>query len=305
VLVIAVAVLGLLGLLIYSIVSGATSDETMRPDDTQSGPVVLRSMDDLRATQTALDFALAATARAMPVLSPPEAQPAPPQPTATPEPAPSAAELVSQTLELIPELTPTPIELVLSDGGEPAATLPPLSLAVAPPLTTPTAEPTLVVGDMVMPTPEPWATSAFLPMVPGTALWHNVAAALDASGGALRQVIIAPGETWSFNRAVGSPSGISLVTIAGVYGGGWCDLASRYVVALRPLLSYDAIRFVRHRDATGYDLMGVAPDDAVAIWNTNGGDDEKDLTIYNGTGRALVIAVSLAGDGVTVRARLQ
>ncbi len=110
---------------------------------------------------------------------------------------------------------------------------------------------------------------------------QNVLAALAANGAALQHVVVPPGDTWSFNRAVGDPDLLDLVSINGVYGGGWCDLASRYVLALRPFLPREALVFTRHIDTTGYGLAGVADDDAVAIWNSNGGNDEHDLIIQN------------------------
>jgi hypothetical protein len=113
----------------------------------------------------------------------------------------------------------------------------------------------------------------------------NIEAALDASGGALRNVTIRPGETWSFNAAVGSPANVEVRTVAAVPGGGWCDLASRYVQAARSLLPDSAIRFRNHVASTGIGLTDVANEDTVAIWNVDGrpGTDgaRGDLEITN------------------------
>jgi hypothetical protein len=113
----------------------------------------------------------------------------------------------------------------------------------------------------------------------------NVLSALDASNGALRSIIIRPGETWSFNATVGSPALVAVRTIAGVPGGGWCDLASRYVQAVRPLLPADAIQFVNHVTTSGVRLADVTDEDAVSIWNMDGRPgsvgQSQDLQIAN------------------------
>jgi len=137
-------------------------------------------------------------------------------------------------------------------------------------------------------------------------------AALNASEGALRDVTIAPGATWSFNAAVGNPAGVEIRTVGGVPGGGWCDLASRYVQALRPLLPTDAFRFARHHVfLSGIALYDVANDDAVSIWNIGGqagsGGGAQDLEIFNTLDRPLRLQVASVADGtsVVVRAHLE
>jgi hypothetical protein len=113
----------------------------------------------------------------------------------------------------------------------------------------------------------------------------NVLSALGARGGALRSVTIRPGETWSFNATIGSPANIDVRTISGVPGGGWCDLASRYVQAVRPLLPRDAVQFVNHVTTAGIRLADVADGDAVSIWNIDGragsAGQSQDLEITN------------------------
>lgn len=163
--------------------------------------------------------------------------------------------------------------------------------------------PTLITGNVVVPTAEAWEKTTFLPLQEGSGIWHNVVTVLNASGGALRTVELSPGERWSFNQTVGNPDLLDYVYVGNVYGGGVCDLASRYVVALRSLLSPGAFSFTRHRDATGEDLVGVSPNDAVSIWSVNGGPEERDLVITNNSGRTIIISTLLTERGVTVRAR--
>jgi len=113
----------------------------------------------------------------------------------------------------------------------------------------------------------------------------NVLSALGARGGALRSVTIRPGETWSFNATIGSPANVDVRTIGGVPGGGWCDLASRYVQAVRPLLPHEAVQFVNHVTTAGIRIADVADDDAVSIWNIDGqagsAGQSQDLEITN------------------------
>ena len=113
----------------------------------------------------------------------------------------------------------------------------------------------------------------------------NVLSALGARDGALRSVTIRPGETWSFNATIGSPANVDVRTIGGVPGGGWCDLASRYVQAVRPLLPREAVQFVNHVTTAGIRIADVADDDAVSIWNIDGqagsAGQSQDLEITN------------------------
>ena len=90
----------------------------------------------------------------------------------------------------------------------------------------------------------------------------------------------------------------------GVYGGGWCDLASRYTMVLRPLLPPETFAFIRHIDSTGFGLQGVPDDDGVVIWNSNGSDGEQDLRIHNTSGRTIRIDVTLVADGVQFQATI-
>jgi hypothetical protein len=132
----------------------------------------------------------------------------------------------------------------------------------------------------------------------------NVLAALDARSGALRSVTIQPGETWSFNATVGDPSGIPIRTVGGVPGGGWCDLASRYVQAVRPILPRSAVSFVNHVTTSGIRIADIADDDAVSIWNIDGqpgsSGQRQDLEITNTLGAPLHLQVAVGPDGQLV-----
>ncbi|MGQ9548235.1 MAG: hypothetical protein ACUVSY_04300 [Roseiflexus sp.] len=124
---------------------------------------------------------------------------------------------------------------------------------------------------------------------------YNVQTALNAGHGALRSVTIRPGETWSFNASIGHPSLVNVRVVAGVPGGGWCDLASRYVQALRPVLPHEAFAFPSHVHTAGTGLLNVADEDAVAIWNIDGQPGSfggrQDLQITNTTNSILRLEV--------------
>jgi hypothetical protein len=130
-----------------------------------------------------------------------------------------------------------------------------------------------------------------------------------ARGGALRSVTIRPGETWSFNATIGSPANVEVRTIGGVPGGGWCDLASRYVQAVRPLLPREAVQFVNHVTTSGIRIADVADDDAVSIWNIDGqagsAGQSQDLQITNTLDTPLrLLVVEQPDQQIVVRAAL-
>lgn len=134
----------------------------------------------------------------------------------------------------------------------------------------------------------------------------NALQAINANNGSLRLVEIYPGHEWSFNASVGDPRNISyLKTVFGVYGGGWCDLASRYVQAVRPLLPEPDIRFVNHNVSVGFGLVDVDYHDAVSIWNTGGlhGNigQAKDLVLWNGSNYGIRLWVVEDGKTLIVR----
>jgi hypothetical protein len=85
-----------------------------------------------------------------------------------------------------------------------------------------------------------------------------------------------------------------------VLGGGVCDLASRYVVAARPLLPDDAFKFKLHPNGLG----GVRYQDAVSIW-FDGTPAELDLWITNTTEHWLVFHGDIKDGEVTITATLQ
>jgi hypothetical protein len=127
--------------------------------------------------------------------------------------------------------------------------------------------------------------SASVPLSLDGDVGYNVQAALNASGGALREVLIQPGATWSFNATVGDPAQVSVRSVGGIPGGGWCDLASRYVQAVRHLLPPEAIEFPNHVQLNGIALADVDNNDAVSIWNIDGQPgnhgNRQDLLITN------------------------
>jgi transcriptional regulator with XRE-family HTH domain len=157
---------------------------------------------------------------------------------------------------------------------------------------------------MAMAAPEEIST-AFLPLPASGPFHQNVAAALNGNNGALQLIVVPPGETWSFNQAIGDPTLLNLAFVNGIYGGGWCNLASRYVVALRPLLPPEAIEFTRHVDITGFGLSGIANSDAVIIWNEPRSASDQDLKIHNTSDKTLIMTSVLTDAGVEVAATLQ
>ena len=148
-------------------------------------------------------------------------------------------------------------------------------------------------------------SSVSMPLPADGPFHQNVVAALEANNGALQHVVIPPNDVWSFNRTVGDPDLLQLEPLYGVYGGGWCDLASRYTMVLRPLLPPESFEFIRHIDSTGFGLQGVPDDDGAVIWNGNRADGEQDLRIHNTSGRTIRIGVTLVADGVQFQATLE
>src|SRR5262245_10156329 len=179
------------------------------------------------------------------------------------------------------------------------------------PLPTPTASPAASVQPSIaMATAEPAAqliaakSEAFTPA--DKAVRANIGLALAHYYGALAHVVLPPGGVFSFNSTLGlrpqrlpwknvkvkpmaapatpAPSGAAPSDEAAaqlIQGGGLCDLASRFVMAARPLLPAGAFRFVNHVKSNGIHLSGVPTRDAVSIWAIGGGPGEQDLTITN------------------------
>ena len=106
----------------------------------------------------------------------------------------------------------------------------------------------------------------------GTVIDPNI----NAIASVLQEVVIKPGETWSFNETIGDPNKYQLVTAFGVYGGGWCDLASRYAELARKLNLPHTFKL------HSTPLNGVERQDNVAIWNEDGSKEQlQDLKITN------------------------
>jgi hypothetical protein len=160
----------------------------------------------------------------------------------------------------------------------------------------------------------------------------NIRLALDHYYGALTHVVLPPGGVFSFNSTLGvrpqrlpwknvklkptaappappAPDGTSLptpapVVVQSIQGGGLCDLASRFVMAARPLLPGSAFRFVNHVKSNGVHLSGVPTRDTVSIWAVGGGQGEHDLLISNPTNGWLEFTVDRDGEKISVTARL-
>jgi hypothetical protein len=158
----------------------------------------------------------------------------------------------------------------------------------------------------------------------------NIRLALDHYYGALTHVVLAPGGVFSFNSTLGvrpqrlpwknvtlKPTAAPATPVADgtavpapeaaaqiIQGGGICDLASRFVMAARPLLPNSAFRFVNHVKSNGIHLAGVPTRDTVSIWAIGGGKGEHDLLISNPTSGWLEFKVDREGEKITVTARL-
>ncbi|MDQ2996930.1 MAG: hypothetical protein M3R61_07745 [Chloroflexota bacterium] len=243
---------------------------------------------------------------------PPEA-PALPQPTVTAIPAaPTALPATIPTPPKAPTATRTPPPIPTSS---PTATAEVTATAVA--TVTPVAQ--LLGAKSVAFTPGDKAVRA------------NIRLALEHYYGALTHIVLAPGGVFSFNSTLGvrpqrlpwknvklkptaappappAPDGTSVPTPAAVaqtiQGGGLCDLASRFVMATRPLLPGSAFRFVNHVKSNGIQLSGVPTRDTVSIWAIGGGQGEHDLLISNPTNGWLEFTVDRDGEKITVTAQL-
>jgi hypothetical protein len=234
----------------------------------------------------------------------PPVAPAQPQPAATAMPAaPTAPPTATRT----PAPTPTPTT-------SPTASAKITATAVA------TVEPAaqLIAAKSVAFTPADKAVRA------------NIRLALNHYYGALTHVVLPPGGVFSFNSTLGvrpqrlpwknvklkptaapappTADGTSTPTSEAVaqiiQGGGLCDLASRFVMAARPLLPVSAFRFVNHVRSNGIHLSGVPTRDTVSIWAIGGGKGEHDLLISNPTNSWLEFTVDRDGEKITVTARL-
>jgi hypothetical protein len=230
-----------------------------------------------------------------------------------------------------PQNTVRPISRTISTSIPATSTPRPItpSPTVPPPTATPPPTPTATT------TPEPpprLLAEHAVAFTPGDrAMRANIRLALSYYQGALTHVFVAPGGTFSFNAALGlvpqrlpwkyvtlKPTAIPTpVTQDGaapatpleqellrIQGGGLCDLASRYVMAARPLLPAGAFRFVNHVRSNGIHLRGVPTRDSVSIWAVGGQRGEQDLKITNVTNGWLEFVVERDGETLTVSARL-
>src|SRR5262245_31002635 len=231
--------------------------------------------------------------------------------------------------------TPLPAKRpIVSNRSAPSSarpTAPPAPTATSTPTATPTAIPTPPPTATPEPPPRLLAEHA-VSFTPGDrATRANIRLALSYYHGALTHVFVAPGGTSSFNAALGlapqrlpwkyvtlkqtappappAPDDVAPATPVPeerrrIQGGGLCDLASRYVMAARPMLPARAFRFVNHVRSNGIHLQGVPTRDSVSIWAVGGQAGEQDLKITNVTDGWLEFVVEQAGEKITVRARL-
>ena len=231
-----------------------------------------------------------------------------------------------------PPNTPQPARHPIANNRR--ATSSPLPTAIPAPTATsaPTATPTAIPTAPPTATPEPpprLLAEHAASFTPGDrAVRANIRLALSYYHGALTHVFVAPGGTFSFNATLGvapqrlpwkyvtlkqtpppAPEGATPAPPTAeerqrIQGGGLCDLASRFVMAVRPMLPARAFRFVNHIRSSGIRLQGVPARDSVSIWAVGGQAGEQDLKITNVTDGWLEFVVERAGEKITVRARL-
>ncbi len=127
---------------------------------------------------------------------------------------------------------------------------------------------------------------------------ENFDVALEANQYRLQNFTIAPGETWSFNAAMGPAQYIAAVA-CGPLGGGWCNLAALYAQAARQLSV--APQFEDH----GLGDLGGGPENSVAIWNVDGiaGSDgeRQDLLLTNNNSRTVHLWIVIDGSNYQVQ----
>jgi len=240
------------------------------------------------------------------------------EPPTAPAPSPPPATAM-------PAATATAIPAPPTAPPTATSTPPPTPSAIA------TAEATATAVVTVAPIAQLLAAKS-VAFTPGDkAVRANIRLALDHYYGALTHVVLPPGGVFSFNSTLGvypqrlpwknvklkptaapttppAPDGTSAPTPEAVaqiiQGGGICDLASRFVMAARPLLPNSAFRFVNHVKSNGIHLSGVPTRDTVSIWAIGGGKGEHDLLISNPTNGWLEFTVDRNGEKIAVTARL-
>jgi hypothetical protein len=227
----------------------------------------------------------------------------------------------------------TVITMPAASTAMPAApTAPPTATRTPAPTTSPsaTAEVTATAVATIAPAAQLLAAKSVAFTPADKAVRANIRLALDHYYGALTHVVLPPGGVFSFNATLGvrpqrlpwknvklkpiaapappAPDGASAPTPEAVaqiiQGGGICDLASRFVMAARPLLPNSAFHFVNHVKSNGIHLSGVPTRDTVSIWAIGGGKGEHDLLITNSTNGWLEFTVDRDGEKITVTARL-
>jgi hypothetical protein len=249
-------------------------------------------------------------------------------PSATPQYAgPPVAQAAPQLASQTPQRSAT--APVPTQKPIPSAT----PTGTSTPEPSPTGTPTVVPSPTSTPMPAPrvLAEHAAVFTPPDRIMRYNIGLALSYEYAALTHVFVPPGGVFSFNGALGAapqrlpwkyvaikataaptapvPEGATPVPLPAaeilrIQGGGLCDLASRYVMAARPLLPARAFRFVNHVRSTGIGLRGVPARDAVSIWAVGGLPGEQDLKITNVSDGWLEFVVERDGKQITVRARL-
>jgi hypothetical protein len=224
--------------------------------------------------------------------------------TATSTPSPTAMATSTPSPTAMATSTPSPTAMATSTPS-PTATA------------TATPQPQLLASKSVSFTPTDRAVRA------------NIRLALAHYEGALTHVVLAPGNIFSFNATLGArpqrlpwkyvtvkPTATPVPADATpqpapvepelqqVQGGGLCDLASRFVMAARPLLGPHAFQYVNHVKSNGIHLTGVPARDSVAIWAVGGGPGEQDLKITNLSNGWLEFIVAHDGEKITVTAQI-
>jgi hypothetical protein len=153
------------------------------------------------------------------------------------------------------------------------------------------------VRDQLSQAPVPVGALASSPIGLDGDCGENVVLAMQANGGALEHVTIAPGETFSFNATLGDPEAAGYRMCAGVPGGNWCNLAARYAQVGRALGMQ--LEFLHH----GVDL-GAGIENDVLIWNIAGqagfADGRQDLLMTNTTNRSVTLIAFEQGGALVV-----
>ena len=237
-----------------------------------------------------------------------------------------------------PPAASTPVKPSATVTSAATATRTPLPTPTASPTASPQPSPTALITPTAAATAEPAAqliaakSAVFTPS--DKAVRANIRLALAHYYGALTHVVLPPAGVFSFNATLGvrpqrlpwknvkiKPTAAPAATDGGaapaegaaptpeaavqfVQGGGLCDLASRFVMAARPLLPARAFRFVNHVRSNGIHLSGVPVRDSVSIWAVGGGRGEQDLLITNLSDGWLEFTVDREGEKITVSARL-